>query len=235
MKSMLTEVVPKPRLDVPNGVARLEHPNVSPNNKNHWYDGLFYDVLIAPNQDKAFAHVKNLIATGSTVLDVGCGTGRLALQLADKCNGIDGIDPSSRNIDVAVHRRMRKGTEKVRFHHADALGFLQKSSRQFDYATMSYVLHEIDEHDRSPLLEALLSAARSIIIVDYLVPQPQTRRLFNTAVEFAAGPIHYKNFKSYIAGSGLTGAIERTGLRILHELKDDPPSSHIVMTAERPG
>ena len=52
-----------------------------PENKNHWYDGLFYDKIIAPNQDRAFQIVKSLINKNSSVLDVGCGTGRLAFQL----------------------------------------------------------------------------------------------------------------------------------------------------------
>lgn len=44
-------------------------------NKNHWYDGWFYDKIIAPNQDKAFASVKSLIEEKANVLDVGTGTG----------------------------------------------------------------------------------------------------------------------------------------------------------------
>ena len=40
------------------------------NNKNHWYDGRFYDWLIAPNQDKSFSHVKNIIKESSSVIDV---------------------------------------------------------------------------------------------------------------------------------------------------------------------
>ncbi|MCX6144393.1 MAG: class I SAM-dependent methyltransferase, partial [Ignavibacteriales bacterium] len=70
-------------------------------NKDHWYDGRFYDLVIAPNQDTIFAQVRGIIWNGSTVLDVGCGTGRLAFQLADKCKKVDGVDLSKRNIDVA--------------------------------------------------------------------------------------------------------------------------------------
>jgi len=62
--------------------------------KDHWYDGLFYDKLIAPNQDRAFRLVKSLIIKNSSVPDVGCGTGPLALQLKDECNSLDGIDLS---------------------------------------------------------------------------------------------------------------------------------------------
>ncbi len=199
-------------------------------NKNHWYDGLFYDFLIAPNQDRAFVHVRDFIGDGSTLLDVGCGTGRQVFQLANKCKKIDGIDPSVRNINVARRKLASKPVNGVEFHHADALAFLARKSRRFDYATLSYVIHEIEEKERNTLLQTLSSAARKLIIVDYLVPQPRDgRRMLNEVVECMAGSDHYRNFKSFVAGNGLTGLLERAGLTVLSEQKNDPPSSHIVL------
>jgi len=205
-------------------------------NKNHWYDGLFYDLLIAPNQDRAFAHVRDFIADGSTVLDVGCGTGRQVFQLADKCERIDGIDPSARNISVARRKLAGRPTNGVRFHHTDALAFLAEKNLRFDYVTLSYVIHEIDERERNTLLQTLSSVARNLIIVDYLVPQPQDRwRTLNVAVEFMAGRDHYRNFKSFVAGDGLRGLLEGSRLNVVRELKNDPPSSHIVLAVREAG
>jgi SAM-dependent methyltransferase len=209
---------------------------MNPENKNHWYDGVFYDLLIAPNQDRAFMHVRDFIADGSTVLDVGCGTGRLVFQLADKCDTIDGIDPSIRNINIARRKLAAKPTDRVRFHHGDVPGFAANNSLRFDYATMSYVIHEIEESERSVLLHTLFSLAHNIIVVDYLVPQPSgRRRMLNEVVEFIAGSDHYRNFKSFISGDGLTGLFERAGLTFLSELKNDPPSSHIVLATRKEG
>lgn len=63
-------------------------------NKYHWYDGWFYDTFIAPNQDKLFSQIKELIESDSTIIDIGCGTGRLEFTLADKCKSVLGIDLS---------------------------------------------------------------------------------------------------------------------------------------------
>ncbi len=209
---------------------------MNPEKKNHWYDGLFYDLLIAPNQDRAFVHVRDIIADGSTLLDVGCGTGRQVFQLADKCDSIDGIDPSVRNISVARRKLAGKPTDGVRFHHADALAYLAGKNLRFDYATLSYVIHEIEERERNTLLQTLSSVARNLIIVDYLVPQPKGHwRMLNEAVEFMAGSDHYRNFKSFVAGNGLTGLLKRAGLIVLSELKNDPPSSHIVLATRTVG
>ncbi|MCK5572311.1 MAG: class I SAM-dependent methyltransferase [Bacteroidetes bacterium] len=70
--------------------------------KNHWYDGLFYDRFIAPNQDPLFTLIRGLIHPEATILDVGCGTGRLAWQLSERCRLVHGIDPSHRNIARAT-------------------------------------------------------------------------------------------------------------------------------------
>jgi 2-polyprenyl-3-methyl-5-hydroxy-6-metoxy-1,4-benzoquinol methylase len=71
------------------------------NNKHHWYDGCFYDTFIAPNQDKLFGQIKNIIEPQSTIIDVGCGTGHLEFSLADKCKSVLGIDLSEKNIATA--------------------------------------------------------------------------------------------------------------------------------------
>ena len=70
-------------------------------NKNHWYDGWFYDKLIAPNQDRMFGEIKNLIEPNSSIIDVGCGTGRFSFTIADKVKKVIGIDLSSKNITTA--------------------------------------------------------------------------------------------------------------------------------------
>ena len=51
-------------------------------NTYQWYDGWFYDSVIAPNQDKLFEQVNNLIKPGSRVIDIGCGRGRLEFAFA---------------------------------------------------------------------------------------------------------------------------------------------------------
>jgi SAM-dependent methyltransferase len=199
-------------------------------NKNHWYDGLFYDKFIAPNQDHAFRIVKSIIKENSSVLDAGCGTGRLAFQLEGKCSNVTGIDLSKRNIDFANKNISNNSSQKIFFHHADVQDFLQTSERHFDYSVISYVLHEVKENNREDILRILAESSRKVIIVDYLYPRPKGFwTIINEAVEFAAGSDHYINFKSFILGKGITGLIERTDLTILKEIKNIPLTTHIVV------
>ncbi len=199
-------------------------------NKNHWYDGLFYDKLIAPNQDEAFNVIRSLIENNSKVLDAGCGTGRLVFQLSDKCEEIVGIDLSKRNIKLAKKLLSRRNSHKIYFHHADVQSYLTANKTHFDYSIVSYVIHEVNENLRVKFLKTLAESSDRIIIVDYLFPQPKSfTSILNEAVEFVAGKDHYKNFKSYLEEEGILGLANKAGLKVESEIKNSPLTSHIVV------
>ena len=69
-------------------------------NKNHWYDGRFM-MFYCSNQDSLFKEINSLISEKSTIVDVGCGTGRFSFSIAEKCIFVLGIDLSIRNINKA--------------------------------------------------------------------------------------------------------------------------------------
>ena len=203
-----------------------------PENKDHWYDGRFYDFFIAPNQDRIFAQVKSLVKNESSVLDVGCGTGRLAFQLANTCRKIDGIDLSKRNIDVAISKLSRYPAENIISHHSDIFRFLQESETRYDYAVLTYVLHEMGETERQAILEALSKVAHEIVLVDYLTPQPRDfTGIVNELVENVAGFEHYNNFNSFLAADGLTGLAKKLGLTVTSEMRNNPPASRLFAVA----
>jgi SAM-dependent methyltransferase len=202
-------------------------------NKKHWYDGIFYDRVIAPNQDKAFKTAKEIIRGHSSVLDVGCGTGRLSFQLADKCKKTDGIDLSEKNIRVAEKNLRLNPSDRISFYHTDAENFLKVNRNHYDYSVLSYVIHEIDEPDRVPLLKILSEYTDAIIIIDYLAPRPKGfANLINGIVEFVAGKEHYKNFKSYVFNGGIHGLAEKSGLNIIEEVQDSPKTAHIAVLSK---
>jgi SAM-dependent methyltransferase len=200
------------------------------NNKDHWYDGLFYDRFIAPHQDASFDMLKNIVADNSTLLDAGCGTGRLAFRLADKCGKIVGVDLSERNISVAKTNLLKSSLQNIEFYHDDINKFSAKSDTLFDYAVISYAIHEIDEENRKLTLNSLTRMAREIIIIDYLIPQPSIPlKILSEAVEFAAGWEHYRNYKSFLRNKGIEGLAKSNGLKIIREIKNAPLTSHIAL------
>ncbi len=197
-------------------------------NKNHWYDGWFYDRFIAPNQDDLFDQIIDIIDLGSSIIDVGCGTGRFSFAVSGKCKSVLGIDLSKRNIDQSQLNLSKQPNEKVNFEHTSLNGLMSKK-RHFDYALITFVIHEIAENERIELLYQLSAIADTIIIGDYLVPRPDNfKGFFSRAIEFAAGKDHYRNFRNYVANGGIPYLVDKSGLSIVDEIKNHGSLNHIV-------
>jgi len=198
-------------------------------NKNHWYDGWFYDNLIAPNQDRMFGEIKNIIEPNSNLIDVGCGTGRFLFSIADKSNKVVGIDLSSKNITTANKTLQKNPKNKISFLHTN-LANLISQNHHYDYAVMTYVIHEVNPDERIALLKEMTQIADKIIIGDYLVPVHNGFwSLLNVIVEFLAGKEHYANFKDFAANNGLLGLAKRADLKVISEIKNKPVTSQILL------
>jgi len=199
-------------------------------NKNHWYDGWFYDILIAPNQDKLFGQIKNLVESQSTIIDVGCGTGRLEFSISGKCKSVLGIDLSKKNIDRANMKLLQHPDDKISFQHSSLSEIINEGKIHFDFAILTYVIHEVDEEERLDLLNEIARIADTIIIGDYLVPKPKGfGSYFSEIIEFIAGAEHYRNYKSYVANGGIQYLANKTGLKIINEISNHPLTNHIVI------
>jgi SAM-dependent methyltransferase len=199
-------------------------------NKYHWYDGWFYDKIIAPNQDKLFGQIKELVEPDSNVIDVGCGTGRLEYALADKCKSVLGIDLSEKNIKTALSTLLKQPNIKISFCQGPLSKIINERQVHFDYAVLTYVIHEVDETERVDLLTEIASVADKIIIGDYLVPRPKGFGGFlSELIEFIAGADHYRNYKSYLANGGIYYLAGKTGLKIINEISNHPLFNHIVV------
>lgn len=198
--------------------------------KKHWYDGIIYDKFIAPNQDRIFGVIAGIIKPNSTVVDVGCGTCRLPFFLSDKCLHVTGIDLSSKNIKVA-NSKLKKGSYKnVELFHGDATQFANKLKRKYDYATVTFVLHEMPPAERIKMLEVMKTIADKVIIGDYIAPMPQSvYGKITQVVEFLAGKDHYNNFKNYEKNGGVHYLLDQAGLKLVKEIKKMPNTSLLVL------
>lgn len=198
-------------------------------NKSHWYDGLFYDLFIAPNQDEIFKVIKELIEPNSSVIDIGCGTGRFSFFVADKVSKIVGIDLSKRNIEKAKSNLAKRPNNKISFFHL-SIEEIVAQNFHFDYAVMTYVIHEVNKTERVELLKKITAVTDKIIIGDYLVPKPTGFwSAINEVVEILAGKNHYTNYKDFIRSGGIVSLAEKSGLKILKEINNQPSTSQIVV------
>lgn len=66
--------------------------------------------------DRKIAITKSRMRQGDVVLDIGCGTGSLALRLAPAGGHVHGLDLSSEMIRIAKDKATAQGVENVTFH-----------------------------------------------------------------------------------------------------------------------
>ena len=79
-----------------------------------------YDMLNPPDKDTNF-YLRVAGPRPLRVLDMGCGTGHLALALAERGHRVTGVDPAWAMLEVARHK---PGAEEVRWLEADASGLV---------------------------------------------------------------------------------------------------------------
>ena len=184
-------------------------------NRNGWYDGWFYAAFIDTKQSVFRNKILEITGSGETIIDIGCGTGGLAIELARKSEYVLGIDLSASQINRANKRKSRQRLENVDFIHANAALLARETKENFDRAVFVLMLHEIPADERLSILLEVKKIAKKVTILDYAAAMPLnfwgiTIRL----IEFLAGWAHYRNFKHYLQNGGLNSLLEKTGYSI---------------------
>jgi SAM-dependent methyltransferase len=101
-------------------------------------------------------HISDLIPTGGTVLDLGCGDGSIARRVMDQRP-----DLSFEGVDILIRPRTH-----IRVTQFDG-GRLPFPDQSFDYVTVIDVLHHTDQ-PAEVLAEAVRVARRGVVLKDHL-------------------------------------------------------------------
>jgi ubiquinone/menaquinone biosynthesis C-methylase UbiE len=185
--------------------------------KNDWYAGFLYNKVFDPltnyMRDLICKHVKK----NTRVIDVGCGTGYQLLKMASRIKAGVGIDLANRMIDYARKQQKKAGVDHLSFDLATAADLSCFNDNEFDLATMTLVLHEMESEDRIPALKEMARIAKRLILTDYA----KSPNLFSFALmhllEMTAGIFHYHLFRSYRRHDGAPGLFNKIGLRIVRK------------------
>ena len=181
-------------------------------NIKHWYDGKLYTIFIAPFQRSIFKKISDEIEEGSSVLDIASGTGEFSIMTAGKFRKVTGVDLSESNIIESKKRASRKGLRNLDFIHYDASKLEDVIDEKYDYAIVTFAIHEMPEEMRTKVLQQMKKAAKTVIIADYVSPMPRTPYGIGVRIiEYFAGREHFKGYLSYQKIGGLDHYIEKTG------------------------
>lgn len=182
------------------------------------------NLMVARKLLPSIAPLAEVLNGGGTLLEVGCGSGRLQLQLARafpdaKCIGVD-IDPTGL---AAARRAVAEAglNERVRIVEGDLAGAVPAQSA--DLVLMVEVLHEIDAAIRPALLVACARALKPggwLVIVDETYPGDwrETRAPdFRFALQTGLEEMTWGNLvptraeqERLLRDAGFVGAIERS-------------------------
>ncbi len=178
-----------------------------PVDKSLFFYGSLYHKYFDPSFQKTQQEIAGLIAEGSSVLDIACGTGQLCAIIAQsrKCR-VTGIDLSLRMLDFA--RATYEGSH-IRFLHADATDLREFADGSFDYACIALLLHELAAAKREQVLSEALRVAGRVIVVDACSPLPRSAEALNIRLaEATIGHSHHKDFLDYLARGGIPGMLD---------------------------
>jgi len=119
--------------------------------------------------------IKQMLDNGINFLDVGCGNGRLIIQLAALFTNsrFTGVDPSLYGINVAIKNIEQLGLED-RVFVKNLGGEELRYKEEFDIACMTVVFHEINPNIRFKALENIYNALKKggrLIIFDFSYPE----------------------------------------------------------------
>lgn len=134
------------------------------------------------------------LKAGERILDVGCGTGSLAVRLAQEAPGAEvvGIDPDPDVLRRARQKAERRGVGAL-FHQGFLNPAFLESQAPFDIITSSLVLHQVPLDGKADILAMIrrgLGHGGRVCIADYGLQRTQLMRfLFRCTVQALDGVV----------------------------------------------
>ena len=99
---------------------------------------------IDPAEIKTLENTKKHLSSGAIVLDYGCATGTIAIEIAATVKKIHGIDISSKMIDTAQRKAVERKIENIEFTKSTLFdaGFKKES---FDVILALNIMHFLED------------------------------------------------------------------------------------------
>ena len=167
--------------------------------------------------------VENYIAAGDKVLEIGCGTGTLAVLCAEKGASVFGFDMSSRMLAIAKKTiRERNLGDRVEIAEMGAIEMDKAfASETFDKVVSTLVFSELySDEQKYVLAEAyrVLKHGGLIVIADEVRSNSVAKRVIQLLVRIPLMVITYiLTQTSTKAVKGIENAIAGAGFEIVHQ------------------
>lgn len=176
---------------------------------------ILYRKLIDPLLSSVRRAVLQNIAPGESVIDIACGNGTLAAEMATVASEVTAIDLDAEMIRYAASRKDFQNRHII-FANADASNLSTFTDKQFNTAVTTMAIHQFDPIIAHRVLSEMKRVAHRIIIADYNIPLPPTLvGLMASGIERMAGGDHYRNFRNFRSMGGLKHFTKEAGLEVI--------------------
>lgn len=220
------ERVPEPMvMDEPRGV--------------HEYDEIGDSVQVGIHHFNALG-ISRLLPRGGTVLDLGCGSGRLLARLAHGRPDarLVGLDLSEPMLETGRALLEREGlTDRVELRRGDITTFDAESSDSFDVVSCNFTLHQLPTEDLARRCLEAIARSRSrtgcaVWIFDFArLRHPRSWPAFTSIVKWPGPVVHNDAIASEQAAftnGELTAMLEHAGLTDVEHVRSRPLGEYQV-------
>lgn len=148
---------------------------------NHYHDSL----------------LKHVPQNCENALEIGCGTGSFARELAKRCKRVVAIDMSTEMIRVA--RKKAEGIGNLTFELTDVMQW-ELPQAHFDFVCSIATLHHLEQRELLPKIKRALSPGGVLVVLDLVESSGLRERMMD------------------VVGFGVSA-----GLRLIHNGRLQPP------------
>ncbi len=140
------------------------------------------------------------------VLDVGTGTGEMALAVAENATAVDAVDRTLEMIEAGKNKAIQRGIDNIKFTVQDASA-LDFKDNFFDAVIVSNLLHVIDKPEKALLeITRVLIPGGMFIALHFSMEKRLSVFFLSLLSQIKGFPIYYrfstKSFAQLINDSG---------------------------------
>ena len=156
--------------------------------------------------DKYLLPIRNqivdLIQSGSSVYDFGCGNGDLLFKLSDKIQEGIGFDYSKSLISFANKRKILEGIHNIDFKKIDVCNYPFPNDK-INYSIASLFLHVLSKKDALKLFQKMIYISDVTIVCGFSKPKNWKQSILLFMDQRFSG--HYSKFKAYRENNYMEG------------------------------
>ena len=158
-------------------------------------------------EKSAIASAFHGVARGTIVLDLPCGTGRIAEALLESGLNVEGVDISAAMLEVARRKLVRFG-DRFTTRVADVRDIAQSQPKHYDVALCARVLMHFPLDEQIAFLKSVAQLSKGRVVFTQSLSSPYQR--FRRSVKKLLGnqppagyPITEEELASLLRGAGL--------------------------------